>query len=88
MFSFGTRSRVACWKILCLSLFSLSLFPADPSAAAHPADLFSDDQQAEVATVHVTGKDRGTVVARYLRVLEGDAWKINGVMILEEIQPV
>ncbi|MCG3112113.1 MAG: DUF4864 domain-containing protein [Candidatus Manganitrophus sp. SB1] len=148
MFSFGTRSRVACWKILCLSLFSLSLFPAHPSAAADPTDLiqsvirqqmkafneddyatartfaseglrqrfskerfekmvksgypqiakshlvsfgeilFSDDTQAAVATVHVTGKDRVTVIARYLMVLEGNAWKINGVMILEEIQPI
>lgn len=44
--------------------------------------LFSDDNQAAVATVHVTGKDRVTVIARYLMVLEGDAWKINGVMIL------
>lgn len=50
--------------------------------------LFSDDNQAAVATVHVTGKDRVTVIARYLMVLEGDAWKINGVMILEEIQPI
>lgn len=50
--------------------------------------LFSDDNQAAVATVHVTGKDRITVIARYLMVLEGDAWKINGVMILEEIQPI
>ncbi|MDC4205109.1 MAG: DUF4864 domain-containing protein [Candidatus Manganitrophus sp.] len=50
--------------------------------------LFSDDNQAAVATVHITGKDRVTVIARYLMVLEGDAWKINGVMILEEIQPI
>jgi hypothetical protein len=50
--------------------------------------LFSADQQAAVATVHVTGKDRVTVIARYLMLLEGDAWKINGVMILEEFQPI
>lgn len=50
--------------------------------------LFSDDKQAAVVTVHVTGKDRVTVIARYLMVLEGDGWKINGVMILEEFQPI
>lgn len=50
--------------------------------------LFSDDRQAAVATAHVTGKDRVTVIARYLMVLEGDGWKINGVMILEEFQPI
>lgn len=50
--------------------------------------LFSDDRQSAVAAVHVTGKDRVTVIARYLMVLEEDAWKINGVMILEEIQPI
>ncbi|MDC4224638.1 MAG: DUF4864 domain-containing protein [Candidatus Manganitrophus sp.] len=32
--------------------------------------LFSDDNQAAVATVHITGKDRVTVIARYLMVLE------------------
>ncbi|MBI3803856.1 MAG: DUF4864 domain-containing protein [Nitrospirae bacterium] len=50
--------------------------------------LFSDDTQAAVATVHVTGKDHVTVIARYLMVLEGEGWKINGVTIVEEFQPI
>jgi hypothetical protein len=48
----------------------------------------SGDQQAALATVHVTGKDRVTVVAQYQMVLEGKEWKIGGVAILEEFQPI
>lgn len=48
----------------------------------------SGDKQAAVAIVHVTGKDRVTVIARYEMVLEEAGWKIGGVMILEESRPI
>lgn len=49
---------------------------------------FSEDKQAAVATVHVTGQDHITVLARYQMILEEAGWKIGGVMILEEFQPI
>ena len=48
----------------------------------------SKDNQAALATVHVTGKDRVTVIAQYQMLLEGTAWKIGGVTILEQFQPI
>jgi hypothetical protein len=48
----------------------------------------SKDKQAALATVHVTGKDRVTVIAQYQLLLEGEAWKIGGVTILEQFQPI
>lgn len=41
------------------------------------------------AIVHVTGADHVTVKARYLMVLDEEGgWKIDGVVLLEEIRPV
>ena len=48
----------------------------------------SKDRQAASASVRVTGKDHVTVVAQYQMLLEGGAWKIGGVMILEESRPI
>lgn len=48
----------------------------------------SGDKQAAVATVHVTGKDHVTVIARYQLLLEENGWKIGGVTIVEEFQPI
>ena len=50
--------------------------------------LFSEDKHAAAATVHVTGKDHVTVIARYLMVLEEAGWKIGGATIVEEFQPI
>ncbi len=40
------------------------------------------------ATVHVTGADHVTVKAEYRMVLEEGGWKIDGVLLLEEIRPI
>lgn len=48
----------------------------------------SEDKQAAVARVHVTGKDHVTVIARYLLLLEENGWKIGGVTVVEEFQPI
>ncbi len=148
MFPCGTRRMAARWRVLCLSLLFLSLFPARPAAAAEPADLIrsviqqqmkafnaedyataytfasesirrrfskerfeqmvksgypqiaksrqvsfgeitlSKEKQAALATVHVTGKDRVTVITRYQMALEEGKWKIGGVTILEEMKTI
>ncbi|MFQ5780033.1 MAG: DUF4864 domain-containing protein [Nitrospiria bacterium] len=41
-----------------------------------------------VAIVRVTGMDRVTVIARYIITLEEETWKINGVIIIEQITPI
>lgn len=48
----------------------------------------SEDKQAAVARVHVTGKDHVTVIARYQLLLEENGWKIGGVTVVEEFQPI
>lgn len=48
----------------------------------------TNDKQAAVAVVHVTGKDRVTVIAEYQMVLEEGEWKIGGVTILEEMKTI
>lgn len=47
----------------------------------------SDKSTRAIAIVRVTGVDRITVIAQYKTVLEEGTWKINGVMILEQITP-
>lgn len=48
---------------------------------------FSDERRG-TAQVTITGSDHTTIIAEYQMTLEEEAWKIDGVIILERMTPI